>query len=79
VQPPDHGDRQIALAVEDLGDPRVRTDDGFEIAAAQSLLLHPKLDGLGRVGRINRKMRRLVSVDHRGEYLQPASLISGAP
>src|SRR5712692_3989610 len=70
MQSPDHADRQATLAIEHLGNTRTRSDQRLKVLARQSLLRHPEFDRFDRVGRINGKMRRLVSVDQGCEHVE---------
>lgn len=54
VQSPNHADRELALAVQYLGDARTCAEDSLQIAPRQPLLLHAKLDRFDRIGRVNR-------------------------
>jgi hypothetical protein len=73
-QSPDHADREIALPVQDFGDARPRAKHGLEVTPREPLLYHPKFDRLDRIGRIDRKMLALVSVDKRSEDIEPVTL-----
>ena len=54
MQATDHGDREPALPVQDLGDPGARSDNLFQILSRKPLLLHPGLDSLDGIRRVDR-------------------------
>src|SRR5690606_9545469 len=63
MQFPDHGQRQRALAVEDLIDAIALADRRLEILRRQAGLFHSELDGFDRVGETNGEMLAFVSFD----------------
>jgi hypothetical protein len=49
VQSPDRSQAQWPFAVQYLGHPLARTDEGLQVTTRQTLLFHPEHDGLHRV------------------------------
>src|ERR1700730_4416763 len=68
MQAPDHADRKAALALQPFRPPRPRANPRLQILAAEALLLHPKLDRLDRIGRVDRIVLSFVGVDERGQH-----------
>ena len=52
VQAANHRDRQIAFAVQDLGDACARSDQRLQVFPGQALLFHSEPDGFDRIRRI---------------------------
>lgn len=73
VKTPDHLDRQIAFAIEDLRHARPRADQWLEVLAGQTLLFHAELDRVYRIGRVHGMMLRLVCVDERSQNIESVS------
>jgi hypothetical protein len=73
MQAADHRDRQSTAAVQDLGDARAGSDDGLQILAGEALLLHPELDGLNRIGGVDRMVLILIRIDQGCQYVEPVS------
>lgn len=74
VQAADHGQRQGTLAAQHLIDPVGTADDRLEVLHRQAALLHPELDRLHRVGRVDRKVPGLVGLYQRGQDVQTIAL-----
>lgn len=63
MQPPNHAQRESALAIEDFGDARAPAQNPFEILSRQPLLLHAEADGRDRIGRVDGVVLRLIGFD----------------
>ena len=70
MQAPDHGQSEMPLARQDLGDARSRSQNWLELRTRHAALFHGKLDGGDGVGRIDRPVPVLIIADHQRKEIE---------
>ncbi|MNG13652.1 hypothetical protein D3C84_973420 [compost metagenome] len=70
MQLPDHRQGERALAVEHLIDAIASTDGRLQILCRQPGLLHAELDGLDRVGQVNREVLAFIGFGQGQQHLE---------
>ena len=74
VQFPDHRHGEFSLAIEHLINPVAPPDHGLQVFRFEPLLIHAELDGLYRIGQINRMVLDLVGFNERKQNFKAVAV-----